>query len=54
MQVLPHKAKGAMFLDYAPYLVPVEPQAPKATEHPGLQEGNPASMKLHDDCKGTV
>lgn len=36
------------------YLISVEPQASQAAEHPGLEEGYPASMKLHDDCEGAV
>ena len=37
-----------------PHLIPVEPEAAEAAEHSRLQEGNPASMQLHDDCKGAV
>ncbi len=36
------------------HLVPVEPQAAQTAKHPGLNESYPASMQLHDDCKGAV
>lgn len=36
------------------YLIPVEPQAAKATQYPSLQKGYPAGVQLHDDCKGAV
>ena len=35
-------------------LIPVEPKAAQTAEHSGLDEGYPASVKLHDDCKGAV
>lgn len=36
------------------HLVPVEPEATETAQHSSLQKGYPASMKLHDDCKGAV
>lgn len=36
------------------HLIPVEPEASQTAEHPGLYEGYPAGMKLHDNSKGAV
>ena len=40
--------------EQAEYLISVEPEAAETAQHPCLQKGYPASVKLHDDCKGAV